>query len=257
MKTIREYKELARQNMRGSYGQGVALYFGVGMAQSILSTIFTMMAGDSQIMNVAYAILSLIVATIIFNPLLTGLAKFFLEQAQGRPAMKNLFHPFNTNLTNVVKIGFFRDMKQLLWFVPAFIPAVAMVVFIEMGVAAEKLIAIPFVMLLFMIPGIIKSIEYSVINYILAENPDIKSKDAFKMANEMMTGNKGKLFLLEFSFIGWLLLGALAFGIGMYFVMPYMEAATAQFYLDVKSYAPVFCGEYDATKFDDGDTFGL
>ena len=41
-------------------------------------------------------------------------------------------------------------------------------------------------------------------SYILADDSEITSKEAFKKAHEMMKGNKWRLFKLNFSFIGWL-----------------------------------------------------
>lgn len=259
MRTSREYRALARQSMQGSYGQGLGVYLGVVFAQSILGNIFTALMGESTILIVAYSILNLIIATIIFNPLLVGLTKFFLEQSQGRVDMNNVFCAFKTNLTNVVKIGFFRDIKLILWFVPTIV--IASILTSSTSLTPVVAALLPVAMLILMIPGLIKSIEYTAINYILAENPDIKSKDAFRMAKEIMTGNKWKLFRLEFSFLGWMLLGAMACGIGLYFVMPYIESAVSHFYLDAKANAgydtQTFSEEYDANKIDNGDTFGL
>ncbi len=88
--------------------------------------------------------------------------------------------------------------------------------------------------LLLVIPGIIKGFEYAAIPYILAENPGISSKDAFALTKKIMTGNKWRFFKLEFSFFGWILLACLTMGIGMIFLEPYMEAAFAEFYREVK-----------------------
>ena len=89
--------------------------------------------------------------------------------------------------------------------------------------------------LLFIIPGIIKSYEYSIIPYILADDPEISSKDAFKKAKQMMKGNKWRLFKLEFSFIGWFVLCVLTLGIGTFFLIPYINAANAEFYVELKN----------------------
>ena len=86
-----------------------------------------------------------------------------------------------------------------------------------------------------MIPGIIKSYEYAIIPHILADDPEISSKDAFKKAKEMMNGNKFRLFKLNISFIGWYVLCFVTFGIGIFFLMPYINAATAEFYVELKS----------------------
>ena len=84
--------------------------------------------------------------------------------------------------------------------------------------------------LLFVIPGIIKSFAYSMSYYVLLDNPDMSANDARKRSMELMQGNKWRLFCLQFSFIGWILLSFLTFGILLFWVMPYMEAANAEFY---------------------------
>ena len=89
--------------------------------------------------------------------------------------------------------------------------------------------------LLFIIPGIIKSLSYSMSLYILAEN---KGKPALECINEskaMTNGYKGELFLLGLSFIGWLLLTAVTFGIAYIWVGPYMQATYINAYQLLKS----------------------
>ena len=48
-----------------------------------------------------------------------------------------------------------------------------------------------------------------------------------------MNGYKMKLFLLDLSFIGWMILSACTFGIGDLFLNPYTHMATAHFYLNL------------------------
>ena len=71
----------------------------------------------------------------------------------------------------------------------------------------------------------------------MAENPYISSSRAFEISKKAMVGYKGKAFLLGLSFIGWILLSILTFGIGLLFLEPYMSAAYAELYLDVKESA--------------------
>ena len=51
----------------------------------------------------------------------------------------------------------------------------------------------------------------------------------------MMKGNKWRLFKLEFSFIGWLVLCVLTLGIETFFPIPYVNAANADFYTELKN----------------------
>ena len=50
-----------------------------------------------------------------------------------------------------------------------------------------------------------------------------------------MNGNKWRLFKLEFSFIGWFVLCILTLGIGIFFLIPYLNAAMAEFYVELKN----------------------
>lgn len=71
--------------------------------------------------------------------------------------------------------------------------------------------------------------------FILADNPQLSQSEARKASVEMMNGHKWRLFCLELSFIGWVLLSALTLGILLFWVTPYMHAAFAAFYEDLKS----------------------
>ena len=87
--------------------------------------------------------------------------------------------------------------------------------------------------MLFVIPGIIKSIAYSMTFYIIAENPEISATDAIKKSQEMMQGHKMEYFILQLSFIPWLILVSFTFGLAGIYVMPYMSATRANFYKSI------------------------
>ena len=88
--------------------------------------------------------------------------------------------------------------------------------------------------LLFVVPGIIKSISYSMSTYILAENKGKPALECIKESQAMTDGHKWELFVLGLSFIGWELLGAITFGIACIWVVPYMSATYANAYVSLK-----------------------
>lgn len=88
--------------------------------------------------------------------------------------------------------------------------------------------------LLFIIPGIIFSYQYSQVMYILAEDKEIGVWDAFKKSKEMMVGYKFDLFIFHLSFIGHILLGMITFGIYLLYAMPYMQLSYYNYYLHLK-----------------------
>ena len=85
--------------------------------------------------------------------------------------------------------------------------------------------------LLLVVPGIVKHYEYLMIPYILAENPGMDRKEAFKISKRMMDGQKMDTFILDLSFIGWAFLSAITCGIvGIFYANPYREATFAELY---------------------------
>ena len=104
-----------------------------------------------------------------------------------------------------VNILFFRDLYTVLW------------------------------SLLFIIPGIVKSYEYRMIPYLLAEHPDMPMDVAFSESRRMMHGNKWHAFVLDLSFILWFAVTAVTCGIaGVFYVMPYINATNAELYVALK-----------------------
>ena len=87
--------------------------------------------------------------------------------------------------------------------------------------------------LLFIIPGIIASYRYSMVPFILADNPNMSAGDAIDESKYLMHGNKWRLFCLQFSFFGWDVLCALTFGILSIWIVPYKHAALAAFYRSI------------------------
>ena len=87
--------------------------------------------------------------------------------------------------------------------------------------------------LLFVIPGIIKSYGYRLAFYLLHDDPNMNSDAAIKLSDQIMKGNKWRLFCLDFSYIGWFLLSILTFGILLFWVIPKHELAVFEFYKEL------------------------
>ena len=137
----------------------------------------------------------------VASPIIVGKNRYFMEHRAFDSKFERLFWSFKSGrYMNVVKIMFWRELKIFLW------------------------------SLLFVIPGIIKSYEYSMVPYILAENPQISSERAFELSKKMTHGEKWKIFVLDLSFIGWRILGVLCCGVGEIFLQPYVEATYAELY---------------------------
>lgn len=86
----------------------------------------------------------------------------------------------------------------------------------------------------FFVPGIIVALGLFEVPYMLAENPEISGMEAIRRSWENMKGRKGELFVLQLSFIGWILLTMLTFGVlAIFYTGPYMALAEAGFYREM------------------------
>ena len=88
------------------------------------------------------------------------------------------------------------------------------------------------------IGGVIKTYEYQMIPYLLAENPHLKEKEVFRLSKQMMKGNKWKSFVLDLSFMLWYILSVLTLGlVGILYVNPYTEATKTELYVHLRKQA--------------------
>lgn len=144
-----------------------------------------------------------VIYMIVWGPLTLGLAGMFLMIVEGKtPKIENLFDGFK-NFVNAFVTYLLKTIYLALWS-------------------------------LLIVPIFIKPFSYAMTFYILRDHPDMSADDAITKSREMMDGNKYKLFCLYFSFIGWYLLGILTLGILYIWLIPYVRAAKAQFYLDLR-----------------------
>lgn len=88
--------------------------------------------------------------------------------------------------------------------------------------------------LLLIVPGVIKGLSYAMAPYIMEDDPTCYGSAAIRRSREMMRGHKMRLFLLCLSFIGWILLSTITLCIGLIWVTPYIQTATANFYINLR-----------------------
>lgn len=79
---------------------------------------------------------------------------------------------------------------------------------------------------------------FFLVPYIIAENPDIKTRDALKLSWRMMRGNKWTLFKIIISILGWNILNVFTLGVfGILYTNPYKICIYSEFYARVREAA--------------------
>lgn len=80
---------------------------------------------------------------------------------------------------------------------------------------------------------IVKGFSYVLNFYLLYDNPDMNAKDIIEKSESLMNGHKWAYFWLGLTFIGWAFLACFTLGIGMLWLLPYMQIAKVVFYEDL------------------------
>ncbi len=225
-----QLKEKAKRVLKGSYWKAflVSIVMGAvsGGSSNAGSNIGSSFGGDTdfnwnttdfnqmdsavlfRIIAVAIAvflaimIIGTLIKVFVGYHLEVGGSRYFIQAAQDDINMGYLGYGFQDGrYMSIIKAMFWKGLMIFLW------------------------------TLLLIIPGIIKGYAYMMVPNILADNPNIGTKRALELSDQMMKGHKLDTFILEISFIGWYLLGVLACGIGVVFVMPYQRSTMAELYL--------------------------
>jgi len=96
--------------------------------------------------------------------------------------------------------------------------------FLGMGIVALVVFVIS------IIYSSVKGLLYILTNFILYDNPNMTSKEIVQESERLMKGNRWRYAWLELTFIGWMILCSFTFGIGLLWLIPYLEVTVVCFY---------------------------
>lgn len=182
----------------------IAIYL-ISGGFSIYVNIATVINRDDPPTTVGY---SSSIITLLLIPFTIAASGYYLNHIRGfNPEWKSLYKEGIDNYGSYLVTGVLVNVFTFLW------------------------------SLLFVVPGIIKSLAYSQANYVIHDNPRLKGKEAIEISKRMTNGFKGDLFSMYLSFIGWYILVGLTGGILSIYVTPYVETTAAMYYENLKRYS--------------------
>lgn len=191
-------------NFRSFGSSGTSDFSGIDVDWEIFSPFIVI----AIIVFIVVFLFALAFRIFLCSPLEVGSMRYFKQAAEHEVNLNHLGYAFNKQrYLDIVKSMLWRGFLTFLWF------------------------------LLLIIPGIVKSYAYSMVPFILADNPNIGYRRAVDLSKRMTRGHKFSIFVLDLSFLGWILLGTLLFFIGVLFVMPYINATKAELYLALRQEA--------------------
>ncbi len=171
----------------------------------------------------------------VSNPVDMGKCRYFVHNRFGDSRFEHLFSAFRAGYLTATGAMFTTDLLIDLWLYILFVIVIVSLIAILNGV--YMMVLLMMLSLLLLIPYVIKSYQYGFVKYLLADNPQLKGTRARQLSTMLTNGEKGSIFVLDLSFIGWYLLGALCLGLGHLFVNPYYEATRAELYIFLRERA--------------------
>jgi uncharacterized membrane protein len=203
MRNASENREFARESIRG---------FGVlAIGACAIVTLITAAISASSNIHMFFYFVAAATSLFVVSPLSYGLVLFFMNLTRrNNPQISDVFKPFSTAYSASVLTSVLSALYTVLW------------------------------SLLLIVPGIIKAYAYSMAPYLVMNDPNLKGNAAITKSRALMNGHKFRLFCLQLSFIGWLLLSVLTFGLLLiFYVGPYMAAAETAFFQEIAEQAGI------------------
>ncbi len=197
---IAGYQDIMSSVMEWFYESGRETANAIGWKNTLLQNVTTE--------NSFFFVIAVLFVLLLGGVMNLGLVDYHQNLYKGRPApVKNVF-------------GYFPQYKN------AFVANLLIYLFVTLW------------SLLLIVPGIIKSLSYSLTFFVMQEHPGMEAKEAMDRSEALMKGHKWDLFCLELSFIGWWILCLFTAGIGNIFLAPYVAQAKVCFYNELMEREP-------------------
>lgn len=155
----------------------------------------------------------LTVLSIVLSPLLVSLLGFYVILVKRDPSEQ---FSLGEEIKNIFKVSFDATYGK------------------KLVVSILRTLFITLWCFLFIIPGIVYNYSSYFSFQIMCENPNLKPMEALKLSKKMVAGNRGELFALDLSFIGWWILCGVSFGIASIYAIPYYLTTQALYYENFK-----------------------
>lgn len=194
-------KAAAREKLKGNLWniwKPMLVIFACGFVFGIIVSFFDQESFLYQLLTLAFEIIVL--------PLSAGLIAYLLHLTRGEAFdIKDLFKYFDKRIITLIVLELLISLFTILWSI------------------------------LFIIPGIIAAISYSLSIYIFVDETKTSPMDIIRESKRITQGNKWDLFVFGLSFILWDMLVSITFGIAAIYVVPYQSVALTMYYDELKA----------------------
>lgn len=259
-----DLKRIARRSLSGHYGTMIGICLLLGVFTMLISYLFTFIGNqlflmcavtfetDSEVLRYGLSLVLNFIGSLLSCLFTVGSAQAFIQLLYGQPVqLTMLFHGFKNHPDRIILSNIPLILITLVLSIPSTIYSQMYLNYMNEYIEAlgnlnttitpDSLPLMSPTLLVWALVAMASSIillfvvlPFAMMDYLLVEMEDASPKDVIRTSFAMMKGRNLRYLGLTLSFFGWLILGVVTCGIGLLWVMPYMEATIAAFYLDTK-----------------------
>lgn len=222
-------KALAKGQLLGNFGILIRIFL-IYCGWVFFTTFSTSMMDISSFMGLIIYYVATFLISLITGIFLYGQAYIFLKIACNQEIMvSDLFFGFKNAPDRIIKVQAVISLVSLLCsFYGILSPYV-----IQQPDNSYLFLAYVVLFILGSAVNILFTLNASQCFYLMLDFPQYSPSEIFKKSFSIMKGSKGRLFYISLSFLPLFLLGICSCCIGFLWVLPYLQAVHANFYLDL------------------------
>ncbi len=176
LEKTKKLRENARNSLKGRWKEALLIAFAISILMTALPLIVTSIIDAFDASGLIGAIFQLVYALILTGPLFFSMNILVLRLSRSQELESGQTFAGFDNFWKTVGLYLYMLLFITLW------------------------------SLLFIVPGIIATIRYSMSYYIMKDNPEMSIPESVNESKKIMKGNSGKFFAMIMSFIGWIIL---------------------------------------------------
>ena len=249
-KSSAELKASAREHLLGHYGTAIGAYVILAVLMGTVSMAVALLVDLQTVIGTAIYYVIMFLVSVLAGLFTSGSCYLYLKIICGRPvSVGDMFYGFQLCPDKAIVIQAWISLITYLANLPQIILNYKIstytasyqtdLLFSPVSPSAVQVkildLMLPYSLSLILsgVVSVMLSLFYAQAFYLLHDFPQYTAQELLKKSRRLMVHHKGRLFYLYVSFIPLMLLGFLSCGLALLWVLPYMAATQAAFFLDL------------------------
>jgi len=234
-KTNKELKINARGQLIGKYQMAIFASLIVSCITMLVTSISDAnYTGSLSSYLIRYLIVMIV--DLLSGVLIYGQTRFFLKMIRGeeRVSPSEIFYGIKNNTDKAILVQLPFTLATIVASVPGLLISLGLIAVSDENYSKITLILSLLEFVVLFAVKLFLGLSF----YILCDHPEMEVMDIFKESIHLMENRKGRYFLLCLSLIPLLILGVLAFVIGIFWYVAFVQVVNVNFYLDAINEEP-------------------